>query len=566
MFSQNSKESTAFDRALKKKVSQYEVEINFKKALTYFFEREWDSTLVYSSKHLSGVHNKDSEDYTHLIRARSFQKKKLFKESEKEFLLISEDFTFYNNVKSYLGELSLEQRKFQKAISYFEEVNLLDSTEITGINRISLEHNMGITYSHLKKFDKAEEFLLKSMRRNERKKDTIKLISSYGDVANVYYEQYKDDLAIPYFKKAYDLAQSTKKNFNLKRVTAKNMSVIEENRKDYVKALSYRKEYERWKDSLNDQNRIYQTAQLEKKVAIEQKQKEVQVLEAENKAKEAQNRVYLYLGIFLAILLIIVLVFYRATTRRNKIITAQKEDLDTLNTTKDKLFSIVSHDLRSSVNAIKTSNKKLLVNLESQDKKELTATLQQNSAIVNGAYGLLDNLLNWALLQTKQAYFERVDLSLYHITSHVAYNYHAILQEKDIAFVNSISRKTQVFADQESLKIILRNLLDNAIKFSGHSGKIHVYSEETQAGYVDLVVEDAGLGMDQETIQELLKDTQLLSKKKHEDILGTGLGLHLVKSLIAKNEGKFHIKSELGQGSKMIVSLVKTSATRNVLI
>ena len=75
--------------------------------------------------------------------------------------------------------------------------------------------------------------------------------------------------------------------------------------------------------------------------------------------------------------------------------------MDELNATKDKLFSIVSHDLRSSVNAIKTSNKKLLGNLETQDKKELTQTLQQNSAIVNGAYGLLDNLLNWALLQTQ---------------------------------------------------------------------------------------------------------------------------------------------------------------------
>ena len=69
------------------------------------------------------------------------------------------------------------------------------------------------------------------------------------------------------------------------------MSVVEENRKDYIKALKYRKEYEQWKDSLNDQNKIYETAQLEKKIAVEQKQKEVQVLEVENKAKEAQNRV-----------------------------------------------------------------------------------------------------------------------------------------------------------------------------------------------------------------------------------------------------------------------------------
>ena len=192
-----------------------------------------------------------------------------------------------------------------------------------------------------------------------------------------------------------------------------------------------------------------------------------------------------------------------------------------------------------------------------KDKKELTKTLQKNSAIVNGAYGLLDNLLNWALLQTQQTYFEMTTLQLSRIIEHVAFNYQPILQDKDMAYVNSVSKRTKVFADQESLKIILRNLLDNAIKFSKEDGKIHIYTEEVSEDYIQLVVEDAGIGMDEATQQELLKDTQLLSKKKHEDILGTGLGLHLVKSMAAKNKGEFTIESELGKGTKMIISLLK---------
>ena len=145
------------------------------------------------------------------------------------------------------------------------------------------------------------------------------------------------------------------------------------------------------------------------------------------------------------------------------------------------------------------------------------------------------------------------------IIDHVAYNYQPILEEKNIEYTNLISRKTKVFADQESLKIVLRNLLDNAMKFSQENGKIQIYTEESSTEFIDLVVEDSGFGMNETTRSELLKDTQLLSKKKHEDILGTGLGLHLVKSMIAKNQGKFNIESEEGKGTKMIISLLRVS-------
>jgi signal transduction histidine kinase len=220
------------------------------------------------------------------------------------------------------------------------------------------------------------------------------------------------------------------------------------------------------------------------------------------------------------------------------------------------LFSIVSHDLRSSVNAIKTSNKSLLDNLETDNNEDLRETLQQNSGIVNGAYGLLDNLLNWALLQTKQSYFEITELRLFKIVEHVVYNYKSLMLEKKITFENRVDKNHVVKVDQESLKIILRNLLDNAIKFSKSEGSIQIYSLE-QAEYYDLIVKDSGIGMDASTTNELLKNTQLLSKKKNEEILGTGLGLHLVKSMVEKNQGKFSVESELEKGTKMIVSLPK---------
>ena len=121
-----------------------------------------------------------------------------------------------------------------------------------------------------------------------------------------------------------------------------------------------------------------------------------------------------------------------------------------------------------------------------------------------------------------------------------------------------MSKKDQIDADQESLKIILRNLLDNAIKFTEATGTITIYSQSTNDEYCELIIEDTGAGMKESTRLELLKDTALLTKKEHEETIGTGLGLQLCKSMIKKNHGMFDIESELGKGTKMIVSLPKT--------
>jgi len=228
-----------------------------------------------------------------------------------------------------------------------------------------------------------------------------------------------------------------------------------------------------------------------------------------------------------------------------------------LNATKDKLFSIVSHDLRSSVNALKTSNGKLMENLHNKNFTELDVLLHNNSTIANGAYNLLDNLLNWALLQTKQAYFYQESLHLATIVQHVEYNYKPLMVNENINFKSDVSKAEYVFADMDSLKIIIRNVLDNAIKFSKENGAISIYTRPSSEDFCYLVVEDTGLGMNETTRQELLKETVLLSKKKNDDIIGTGLGMQLCKSLIRKNGGKLEIESEENVGTKIIIILPK---------
>ncbi|WP_075341661.1 ATP-binding protein [Tenacibaculum agarivorans] len=540
---------------------------DFKKASIFFIQKNWDSTLIFTQKTLKkSPKEKSIKNLSFFYRGVSLFRQQVYHEAENQFGLISNDFEFINKVQVYLGAINLKLKKYEKAISYYQKLTKLPNKESLYLNEAILFDDLALCYFFLGNYNEAESYFKKS---NVYEKDTLNLIDSYINIANLYYQQYKDNIAIPYFKKAYNLSKKInvdKKKFSekdrkiyyRKSVATKNMAVVEENQKNLKKALLYRKEYEKYIDTLNNRNRIYEVAQKEKEFAVATKQKEVDFLQVQNELKETQRNNFIYIASILLVLLLISGYFYREKVKTNHIIAAQKETLNELNATKDKLFSIVSHDLRSSVNALKSSNAVLVDNLQSKNLEALENLLQKNSSIVNGAYGLLDNLLNWALLQTDQGYFHIDTLRLFIIIEHVAYNYKPLLFEKELTFENSVSKKAMIAADQESLKIVLRNLLDNAIKFSKPHGALKVYVEESD-DFWNLIVEDTGLGMSEETRLELLKDTALLNKKEHEDVLGTGLGLSLVKSMIRKNNGKFNIESELGKGTKMIVSLKKVS-------
>ncbi|WP_240475230.1 tetratricopeptide repeat-containing sensor histidine kinase [Flavobacterium reichenbachii] len=520
----------------------------------FFVEKNWDSTLVYSGKQLNNAPNNELREYSLYFRGVSFKNKKLFKEAEKELNKISSDFEFYYKVRIKLGEIAVEQKQYNKALQYFQGILKETDKAVYDLKKSVILHNIGLCYLHLTKFDKAEEYLFRSADLQKAEKDTLLLIGSYMDIATLYYEQYKDQLAIPYFEKAYNLSKNVK-SFELKQNSTMNMAVIEENRKNFAAALAYRKEYETWKDSLNDQNKVWAIADLEKKFAVKEKQKEVNILEAENKLKAAERNGFIISSVLLLLLLGGGIYLYKQKNKTSKIILEQKNELDILNAAKDKMFSIVSHDLRSSVNALKRSNTKLLENLESKNFAALDALLHQNSAITNETYNLLENLLNWALVQTKQVYFHQESLHLHSIVEQVQYNYTALAANKNISLENSVSIDEYVYADLDSLKIIIRNLIDNAIKFTNPNGFISIYSRHSDNENCCLVIEDSGIGMNALIRNSILNPAAIVSKKDKDEFVGTALGLQLCKSLIIKNEGQLEIESEENKGTKMIIIL-----------
>lgn len=535
-----------------KRFSYSKSDQDFIKLKHFFFDQEYDSSLVYSSKYLeSSKSNPKLHNYCRFFRGYSSEKKKLFSESKENYLQISNEFPFYDFVQMQLGSVELNSENYQKALDYFQYLEKSNSTP-SYIDKGVLLNDIGVCYLHMENFAKSEAYLLKSANLLEADSaDVDDRINTSINLANLYYNQYKDDEAIPYFEKAYLLSQKTN-NFNLKMNTAINMSIVEENRQDFTRALRYRKEFDQWKDSLNDQNKVWEIAQLEKKFISEKGKKREEVLQAENRAKVAQRNGFIFSSTLLLILLGTGIYFYIQKLRSNRIILEQKKELGILNATKDRLFSVVSHDLRSNVNGLRLSNSKLTKYLDEENYGDLREIVRSNGSIANSTYSLLDNLLNWAMIQTEQLYFKIESVNLYSVVDQVSFNYLPLMEEKGISFKSAVPRNLMVEADLDSLKIILRNLIDNAIKYSGENGSISVRTKETTNHQCELVIEDKGQGMNKKVVQSLLKPNS------SSEALGNGLGLQLCKDLIEKNKGVLTVHSELGVGTTLGIALQKS--------
>lgn len=551
----------SFDELIKddkvKKSVAYKSEVNFNKAYHFFINKKWDSTLAYSKKQLLSRSNKEISDYCHFFSGYSFVEKKLFKESKSEFNLISNKFIFFPLVKKKLGDVLFELKDFDNAIENYKTAEKVYKEGEQGFEISVVLENLGLCYMQVNKHTKAKENLEKSLAIFKKEKDTMNIVKLYMDFASLYYQQNKHNQAIIYFIKAYRLSKKIDA-YEVKWKASKNLSTIEEDRGNFKEALLYRKESERWKDSLNQQSKVWAFAEFEKKYTIAIKQKQIDLLKAENENKKNQKKEYLFLIATLSLLLLGGVFVYNKHLKGTNKIMYQKNKLDELNNSKDQLFSVVSHDLRSSVNALKKSNSMLLNSLKTKNYEELDQLLHCNSLIANSTYNLLDNLLHWALLQTKQMYFNKESIHVYSIVKQIEFDYIPLFLCKEINFENSVCKKTYIKADLNSLKIILRNLIDNAIKFSDNNSTINIYTQETDSLFCKLIVEDNGKGMNQTTITKLLKNGELVSKKSNSEVEGTGLGIQLCKKMIQKNAGKLAIESELNKGTKIILSFPKT--------
>ncbi len=235
-----------------------------------------------------------------------------------------------------------------------------------------------------------------------------------------------------------------------------------------------------------------------------------------------------------------------------KIITDRTKDVEEQNTLKDKVFSTIAHDLRSPIAGSLTLLKALENNTE-VSLKDYKSYIPDIRASVEETDEIIFDLLTWAKneLQKSEPILEPV--SIKQIAEETIKELSKKAQEKKINLISVVDEKTIAIADKNAMKIVLRNLISNAIKFTASGGTIHIQTK-TNGITIDLMVEDNGVGIAPEKIKLLFKDNFYTSKGTNNES-GTGLGLIICDSLVKKSKGLISVLSTMNVGTTFKVSL-----------
>ncbi len=235
-------------------------------------------------------------------------------------------------------------------------------------------------------------------------------------------------------------------------------------------------------------------------------------------------------------------------------ILEREAQLQQANTIKDQLFAIIGHDLRKPALAFRGVAQKINYLTQTDDKKriqQLGTTLEQAALDLNK---LLNNILKWALNQKNAVVQNRQELVLSSVITEVIALFKYPVQHKKIQIHNTVSPQQTIFCDYDILLTVLRNILDNAIKFSPIASKINIYTTVTDK-YLSIHIQDFGIGMDEQQNENLFTLVANKSQQGTQGEKGTGIGMVLIKELTTLVDGIIQVNSRVNQGTTVVLNL-----------
>jgi signal transduction histidine kinase len=470
-----------------------------------------------------------------------------------------------------MGEIYSEQKQYDKALVFFYKTLEIEKEIESRLIGIETIFNIGQVHLQKGEYDKALSFFEKSNELAFQVNNDLIKLYTYKGIAKVYYEKKIYSESIKYALKGLELTQKV----NMLLLVRDLSQILYENYKaqeNYQKALEYYELYKQSNDSVFDVEKTKTINNLEVKNETEHKEKEIVIL-SKDKAilkteKEFQQKI-IYLIIF-SLLLMVILTYFIYQSRRKeqkaiKIISVQNQQLKErteeiqlqatnlaqINADKDRLFAIIGHDLRSPINSLTGMLSLLEDKLISQEEfLFFSGRLKGNVAHVHFT---LNNLLLWANNQMQGIHSKPEAFDIYNVAKENINFLAATAENKKIRIINEISLETFVFADIDQIKLVFRNLISNAIKFTLSEGDIRIYAQikDTQ---LEIAIEDDGVGIPVQKLETIFRDSGVSTLGTQQE-KGTGLGLLLCKDFVESNGGEIWVESEEGKGSTFYFSL-----------
>ncbi|TAE71597.1 MAG: tetratricopeptide repeat protein [Bacteroidetes bacterium] len=470
----------------------------------------------------------------------------------------------YYKINQYEEAKKYYEKSLQHAIEYKDKVWI-------GL----IKGNLGTLYYKEKKYEKALELLEIDVNTSIEFDNIANAIISLTDMISIYIEKNDLENADKNIAKGFDLLSKLKQKDKLNDIHSyfsfyDCVSLYHKTKKDFEKALDYKEKAE---------NLLKQYDSFIKKQKIEelkfQYAHKTDILETSELAKQnkiQQITLYLVISVLVLLFLLILLITqkYIANKKNNQLLKAQKQqitgqadilsqqnmkiklqnqNLEVLNQTKNKLFSLVAHDLRSPLISLKGILDLLKDNnLTFEEVKNFIPMLNSN---MEKTLTLTEDLLYWGQTQLEGLVLiiEKINLNEVVAAKAKKFSDFAYLDKKIKFEINTDDKIKNVLADKDMLLVIFRNLITNAIKFSDDGSKITLSTKMSEdQKFAICGVSDTGVGISEQNIDRIFSGT-IFTTKGTKGERGTGFGLMLCKDFVDLHGGKIWIESELGKGS-----------------
>jgi len=530
-----------------------------------YFKEALDIAEEIGRKRLQGILlNNIANNY---IEIDDLEKAQLYYEQSMEISKSIDQITYYASYTN-IGLIKKDLGYYDEAEKIFlESIDFYKSEEITQ-ELVNAYNNISLVYIEKGELNVAEEYVNKALEIAPIEDYDYYLTATYNIYARI--ESAKDNYeeAIKYALKSYELA----KVIESKQRLASSAEILSKSFKflgNYEKALQYAEIYKEVSDELFDSEKSKELGRIEVESEFNAEKERIQfqnekiLIEKDAKIKERNLFTIISLITLLAMaLLSLGLYLFKRKEQKsnaqlrkaNEAIEDQNKKLTELHLQKNKLFSIVAHDLRGPLNTLNGMFELAATgNIDDQEMKTLIPEInkQLESTIV-----LTNNLLEWASQEMREDKNSKENINLHSVVEELKVLFTVSLSNKEIIFNNFIAEKTSILYNKQVLILVLRNLISNAIKYCDQKDKISIsgdHLEESNA--YQICVADTGIGMEEEVKNNLFQH-KVNSVTGTNSESGTGLGLLLSKDFIELQKGCIWVEfSEPNQGTKICFTI-----------
>ena len=592
----NEKNMDTIQMKVNRKIARIYMDNNQNKALEYF-EKAKDIAVKLDRKLETGD-NYYSIGYCYLSKGDIDKSLENYLQSVTYYEQVAYDPSV---VDAYLSIISVysELKNFRKSKEYMEVAEKLLTGRKDSFQLANLYNQSGTVYSKQGLQDSALFYMKKGLAIAKASNDKLSMIISFSNLSLAFKKDGQYAEALKYCDSALQLILQREDNFNNLAVVYNNMGAVHTQIGNYAKSVDffsksirfakeagilsvemenyrnmsdlyekmgdykqhsfYLKKYGLLKDSMFTNESKNQIAQLETDYIVGKKNNELIKKDASIQQQKNQRNILVLIALASLMMLGGAVYFNRTIQHKRKLlqeqnvtINHQKNELQNLNQVKDRLFSVISHDLRNPLNTLQSY-------LMLSDNESITADkrlLFKNQTIqaVAQTGNMLDNLLTWANMQIRDTTPKIIPLEIKHIVADVV----DVLQPQDLQKQIQIQQEIddiRIIGDADILSIAIRNIVTNAIKFSREHQVVYI-TGHTKGDHFLLTIRDEGIGISKEQIEQIQNYKNTNSEEGTKGEQGTGLGLFLVKQLLNKINVPLVIESEEGEGSSFTLHVL----------